>query len=146
MNRSIRPRLQTPLKMIAGGLVTAAIAVAIYGWVAGAVLAPVALVAAAGYYLWGGRDSDMGALIGHKADERQASLQLKMQALVGKVMSLAAVVAYFVAFAAKATLWPFAILLALPALTLFAGWVIYRDHGGDQDAGSHPGRDPMPTH
>jgi hypothetical protein len=146
MNRSIRPRLQTPLKMIAGGLVATAIAVAVYGWVAWAVLAPIALIAAAGYYMWGGRDSDVGALIGHKADERQATLQLKMQALAGKVMSVAAVVAYFVAFAAKATLWPFAIFIALPAVTLFAGWVIYHDHRGDQDTDSHPGRDPMPTH
>jgi hypothetical protein len=69
-----------------------------------------------------------------------------MQPLVRKVMSVAVVVAYLVAFAAKATLWPFGILLALPVLTLFAGWVIYHDHGGDQDAGSHPGRDPMLTH
>lgn len=76
MNRSIRPRLQTPLKMIAGGLVATAIAVAVYGWLAGAVLAPI----------------------------------------------------------------------ALPAVTLFAGWVIYHDHRGDQDTDSHPGRDPMPTH
>lgn len=143
MNRSIRPRLRTPLKMIAGGLVTIAITVAVYGWVTVAVLGPIVVIAAAGYYLWGGRDSDVGALIGHKADERQVNLQLKMQALVGKVMSVAAAVAYLVAFAVKATLWPFGIFIALPALTLFAGWVIYRDHGGDQDVGSHPGRDPM---
>jgi uncharacterized membrane protein YdbT with pleckstrin-like domain len=45
MNRSIRPRLQTPLKMIAGGLVATAIAVAVYGWVAWAVLAAIALPA-----------------------------------------------------------------------------------------------------
>jgi hypothetical protein len=145
MNRSIGPRLRTPLKMIAGGLVTMAITVAVYGWVTVAVLGPVVVIAAAGYYLWGGRDSDVGALIGHKADERQVNLQLKMQALVGKVMSVAVAVAYLVAFAVKATLWPFGILIALPALTLFAGWAIYRDRGGDQDTGSRPGRDPMPT-
>jgi hypothetical protein len=146
MSRSVPPRFRTPLKMIAGGLVVIAITVAAYGWVTVAVLGPLVIVAAAGYYAWGGRDSDMGAVIGHQADERQAHLRLKMQALVGRVMSVAAAVAYLVAFAAKATLWPFAIFIALPAVTLFAGWMIYHDRGGDQDTGPHPGRDPMLTH
>ncbi len=95
-------------------------------------LVPFILAAAAGYYAWAGRDTDMAAVIRHQADERQAYRQLEMQALVGKVMSVAAVVAYLAAFAVKATLWPFAIFVALPGLTLFAGWVIYREHGDGQ--------------
>jgi hypothetical protein len=42
------------------------------------------------------------------------------------------------AIAAKVTLWPFAVLLALFVVTLLAGWVIYREPGGGQD--ENPGR------
>jgi hypothetical protein len=89
-------------------------------------------------------ENDRGALIGHQADERQVSLQLKMQAPGegherGRRRRLPR------RLRGQGPLWPFGILLALPVLTLFAGWVIYHDHGGDQDAGSHPGRDPMLT-
>jgi hypothetical protein len=53
----------------------------------------------------------------------------RVQALVGQVMSFAAVVTYLIAAAAKATLWPFAILVCLPAATSATGWLIYREHG-----------------
>lgn len=34
------------------------------------------------------------------------------------------------AIAAKTTLWPYAILLAILVLSLVAGWLIYGEHGG----------------
>ena len=63
-----------------------------------------------------------------------------MQALVGRVMSGGAAVAYLVAFAAKTTLWPFAIFLALMVVALLAGWVITRERGDarDDSPGSAP--------
>jgi hypothetical protein len=48
------------------------------------------LVLAAAYYVWGGRDTDGGAIIGHRADERQKNMQMKVTALQGQVMTVTA--------------------------------------------------------
>lgn len=136
MMKPIPPRLHAPLLMIVGGLAVIAVSVAVHGWIAVILLGPIVLASAAGYYLWGGRDGDVAAMIGHKTDERQANLRLKMQALVGRVMTAAAIVAYLVAVAVKAPIWPFTIFIVLPALTLFAGWLIYRERGDGRGSGS----------
>jgi hypothetical protein len=136
MMKFVPPRLRMPARMIVFGSAAVVIAVIAYGWVSVLFLVPFILAAAAGYYLWGGRDSDTAAMIRQQTDERQQNFQLKVQALIGRVMSAAAAVAYLVAVAVKATIWPFAIFVALPALSLFAGWVIYREHGGGRDSSS----------
>jgi hypothetical protein len=133
MMRSIPPRLRTPLIMLVGGAVIAAVAVATYGWGSLRSLGPFIIVIAAGYYVWAGRDSDIAAMLRYQVDERQAYRRLKIQALVGRVMSGGASLAYLAASAAKATLWPFAIFLALFAVALLAGWVIYRERGDGRD-------------
>ena len=92
-------------------------------------LGPVIVVGGVGYYVWSGRDSDSAAMLRRQVDERQAYRQLKIQALVGG----GAAVAYLAAFAAKATLWPFVIFLALFVVALLAGWVIYRERGDGRD-------------
>jgi len=133
MMRSIPPRLRTPLITLVGGAVCAAVAVAAYGWGSLLHLGPVTILGPALYYVWGGRNSDSAAMIRYQVDERQAYRQLKILALVGRVMGGGAVVAYLVAFAAKATLWPFAIFLALFGVATLAGWVIYRERGDGRD-------------
>ena len=129
MMKSIPPRLRKPVQMIVVGAAATVFAVALYGWVAALYLGPFVLVAAAGWYMVGRRDSDLAAMARRQVDERQAYRQLKMQALVGKVMTVAAVVAFLIAIAVKATLWPFFVFVALPGLAGLAGWVIYREHG-----------------
>lgn len=133
MMRSVPPRLRAPLFLFAGGAVIAAIAVPAQGWGVLLYLGPFTVVIAAGWYQWGGKDSDFGALIRDKADERQAYRRLKAQALVGKVTSGVAVIAYLAALAAKAPLWPFVIFTIVPAVTFIAGWAIYGERGGGQD-------------
>jgi hypothetical protein len=133
MMRSVPPRLRASASILAGGVVIAAIVVPAHGWGTLVTLGPLTIVLAAGWYLWGGRDSDFGALMRDKADERQAYRRLKTQALVGVVMSVAVGVAYLAALAAKATLWPFAILVFVPGVTFFVGWAIYREPGAGQD-------------
>lgn len=125
----IPPRLRAPLRVALVGAVAGAVAVAVHGWGSPIylVLMPFVLLLALGYYVWGGRDSDTAAVIRREVDERQAYRQLKVQALVGKVMSVAVAVAYLVALDVKATLWPFAAALALPLLATATGWVLYRD-------------------
>ena len=133
MKKSLPPRLRAPVTMAVGGLAVVIIGGLSQGWGSAVAALPVVILAVAGYYVWAGRDSDVAAVIRHQADERQAQLRLKTQALVGQIMSAAAVIAFLVAVATKATLWPFAILVCLPGATLFAGWLIYRDHGDGHD-------------
>ncbi len=142
MTTYIPPRLRAPMRIIVVGAIIVAVAVATQGWAPPVylVLIPFILLVAFGYYAWGGRDSDLAAVVRQESDERQAYYRLKVQALVGKVLGLAVAVVYLVTFYAKATLWPLAILLGLSVLTTLAGWVIYRDHsqhGDDQTHGQH---------
>ena len=133
MMRSIPPRLRAPLKMLVFGAVFAAVAVTAYGWGSLLHLGPVIIAGPAVYYVWGGRNSDSAAMIRQQVDERQAYRGLKIQAVVGRVMSIGASIAFLAAWAAKATLWPFEIFLALFAVALVAGWVITREQGDGRD-------------
>jgi len=136
MMRSIPPRLRAPLMMLAFGAVFAAVAVAAYGWVSLLHLGPVIAAGPAVYYVWGGRDSDSAAMVRQQVDERQAYRGLKIQAVVARVMSIGACVAFLAAWAARATLWPFEIFLALFVVGLVAGWVITRERGDGRDGGA----------
>ena len=133
MMRSIPPRLRAPLKMLVFGGVFAVIAVTAYGWGSLLHLGPVIIAGPVVYYVWGGRNSDSAAMIRQQLDERQAYRGLKIQAVVGRVMSTGAGVAFLAAWAAKATLWPFEIFLALFVVALVAGWVITRERGDGRD-------------
>ena len=133
MMRSIPPRLRTPLMMVVFGVVFGAVAVTAYGWGSLLHLGPVIAAGPAVYYVWGGRDSDSAAMLRRQVDERQAYRGLKIQAVVGRVMSVGACVAFLAAWAAKATLWPFEIFLALFCVALLAGWVITRERGDGRD-------------
>jgi hypothetical protein len=133
MMRRVPPRLRAPLSMLVGGAVIAAVVVPSQGWKTLLSLGPLTVVLAAGWYVSGGRDTDFGALMRDKADERQEYRRLKTQALVGIVMSVSVCVAYLAALAAKVTLWPFEIIVFVPGVTFCIGWAIYREPGGGQD-------------
>ena len=130
MMRSIPPRLRAPVYMLVGGAAIDAIAGAAWGWGSLISLGPITVAAAVGYYVLARRDSDFSAMLRDQADERQAYRRLKIQALVGRVMTAAVAVGYLVAALAKATLWPFAIFVALAGVTFLAGWLVYREHSG----------------
>ncbi|MGH3205685.1 MAG: hypothetical protein ACRDP5_27075 [Streptosporangiaceae bacterium] len=133
MMRSIPPRLRAPVIMLVGGAGIDAIAVAAWGWGSLLSLGPLTVVATVGYYVLARRDSDFSAMLREQADERQVYRRLKIQALVGRVTTLAAVVAYLVAAVAKATLWPFAIFVAIPGVTFLVGWLVYRAYPSGQE-------------
>lgn len=126
--KRIPGRLRVPTIMATGGAAVVIVVGTVHGWSSAGTGVPVVVLATVGYYLWSGKDTDSGAVIRHQPDERQAALRVKVQALVGQVMSMAAVVTYLVAASTHVTLWPFAVLVCLPAATFTAGWLIYRDH------------------
>jgi hypothetical protein len=135
MNRNIPARLRAPIRVLVVGAVITAVLIATRGWVVPVygVFIPFVVLVAAGYYVWGGRDNDSAATLRREVDERQQYRRLKVQALVGRVMSLAAAIAYLVAVGMHATLWPFAIAIAVPVATAVVGWLIYQyaSHGDE---------------
>jgi hypothetical protein len=135
----VPPRLRIPTIMALGGAAVVAVGGSVHGWAGVVDVVPVLIVLVVGYFLWAGRGTDMAAVIRHQTDERQAVLRLKMQAFVGKVMSAAVVIAYLIATADRFTLWPFVVLVCLPAIALFAGWLIYGEHGAGHRNGSATG-------
>ena len=142
--RLLRPRLRNPAQIVMLGAVAAIVGGLAQGWGIAVFALVFFLALAAVYYGWGGKDTDRGAIIGSRPDERQASMQMKVLALQGKVMSAAAAVTWLVVSLGKTTwwpkvnVWPFFVPLAVASLTGLAGWVIYRERGGgDEVSGAH---------
>ena len=121
-----RSRLRAPLLMLALGTTTAAIFGVVQGWTSALGIEALVIVIAVAYYVVGGRDGDVSALVRREVDERQESVRTKAQALVGKVMSVAVVAAFLTAVAARASIWPFEILVILAGVSFFVGLAVYR--------------------
>jgi hypothetical protein len=135
MNSHIRPRLRAPIRILVVGAVITAVLIATRGWALPVygVFMPFVILIAVGYYVWGGRDTDSAAALRRESDERQRYRRLKVQALVGRVTSVAAGIAYLVAVGVQATLWPFVIAVAVPVATALIGWFLYQhaSHGDE---------------
>jgi hypothetical protein len=129
MLRSIPPRLRAPVIMFTGGSVITVVTGIAYGWGSFLSIGLITIAATVGYFIVAGHDSDFAAMLRDQADERQSYRRLQMQALVGRITTLAAAIAYVAAFAAKITLWPFAIFLGVPGLTYLVGWLVYWERG-----------------
>lgn len=125
-------RLRVPAIMIIGGAGLAAAVAAGQDWEAAIPVAALAVVAAIGYYIWGGRDSDTGAMIGQRVDERQSLLRTRAQALGGVAGVLAGLIGYMVAVALKDPVWPFVLVLGAEAVGFIAGLAIYGARGDRQ--------------
>ncbi len=135
MKLSLNPRLRSPVILLAAEFVAAVIGVSTYGWSSLASVLPILVLIPVALYVLGGRDSDVGAAVRKRLDERQEMQRLKVQALVGRVSSVAVAVAYFVAVVTDASLWPWAALLGVIAVAFVAGWLLYgeHDHGDGED-------------
>lgn len=132
MMRFIRPRLRVPAATAVLGTAFAVAYAIGRGWAPAIFIGVYTVALAIGYYVWGGRDSDRGALIGSRADERQATLQMKVMAFQGKVLTAGGVVAYVIALATNyKPVWPFTLFLLLAGLSFSVGWGIYRDDRPD---------------
>ncbi len=112
--------------MVVGGS-----AIAIGSWIgqglgAGLSVEIVTLVATFGYYVLGGRDSDLGALFGSRPDERQVSIDLRATAFTAHVLILVAVGGVVVSMAMGALVWPFLLFGVVGGVTYVVGLLIYR--------------------
>lgn len=126
MIKSVPPRLRRPLMVLVIGAVLLVFIGTRKGWGV-AYAAPIVVLVALLYYVWGGREGDLADIIRIEADERQVDLVLRVEALIGRVLGLAVLVSYGVAVGMHATLWPFAVLLAVPVITGVIGWFFYHD-------------------
>ena len=111
----IRPRLRKPLlRAIAGTGVAAAWAIGSPHWWLAIVIEVSTLGYAVGWYRWGGQDTDEGALLGSRADERQQLVGQQAMALAAKFALIGAYIGVVVAFALKPVeAWPFVGVLAV---------------------------------
>ncbi|MGH3152716.1 MAG: hypothetical protein ACRDOB_18575 [Streptosporangiaceae bacterium] len=128
MNSAKHGRLRAPAIMIIGGTGLAAAVVVGQGWQAAVPAEALGVVAAIGYYVWGGRDSDFGAMIGSRVDERQSLVRMRAQSLGGLAGAVAALIGYMVAVALKDPVWPFVLILGVQAIAFIAGLAIYGVH------------------
>ena len=107
MMKFLPPRLRMPVQMLVVGTIGTVFGVIAWGWTATVTILPFTLIVAAWYYVLGGRDSDLSAVVLGRGDERQEYRRLRMQALMGQVMSLAVGVTFIIAVATKTASWPF---------------------------------------
>ena len=104
------------------------------------VIAVVAVGYAVGWYVWAGQDSDEGALLGSRADERQKLVGQKARALAGVVAMAAAYTGLAITLAVeRADAWPFAALVVVTVFGYLFGFSSYGSGepgpADDEDAG-----------
>jgi hypothetical protein len=136
MMRFIPPRMRKPLyRTLAGLLVAGAWAVGSHGagrWPLAIVIAIASLGQGVVRYAWAGEDTDEGALLGSRADERQQLVGQQALALAGKIALAAAYVGVLVTLAVKrADVWPF---LAMFAITGFGYLLGLSNYGSGEPA------------
>jgi hypothetical protein len=127
MMKTMTPRLRVPITMAILGTAIAIASGVSSGWTAALIVEAFVVVCTIGFYVLGGRDSDLGADIGSRADERQATIQLRASALTVSVTALVAVIGFVIQTARGANTSSFALFACVIAVTYLVGFVIYRD-------------------
>jgi hypothetical protein len=115
--------------MAVGGSTIALATLVSSGWGAALAVEAFTIAATIGYYVVGGRDSDVGAMLGGRPDERQVGVETKAAAVAGIVTSVVALGGFVVATAVGSAVWPFALFCCVSAASFLAGLVIYRSGG-----------------
>jgi hypothetical protein len=114
MTQTTDDRIRVPFVMAVGGTAIAAATFLGGRGLSGAALVEAfTVIATVGYYYLGGRDTDTGALVGARADERQADLGLRASAFAGQTMAAFALGGFVIQTARGASAWPFGLLCAV---------------------------------
>lgn len=134
MTVSKHRRLWTPAVAVAAGTAIA-IAVGIHqSWWSALASELVALAWAVSLYVIGGRDTDIGAAVGAKGDERQELVKLRAARLCLAVVVAAIVVGCLIAAATKQAIWPFQIFAVVIGIAYFYGLWFYGTGREEADA------------
>jgi hypothetical protein len=134
MRQSLPSRWRAPVVLTIAALVALGIGGASHGWTSVLYVLPIPLAVGVFVFVNAGRDTDYGASLRLQFDERQQLQRLKIQALVGRVLSIAVAVAYAVVLAAHAVVWPWAVLLGLMAASYVGGRLLYGEgRGGSEE-------------
>jgi hypothetical protein len=123
--------------MYAAALITGVVVIALRGIGHWSSYWPIGLVVVVGTvtYVWGGRACGFGALIGGRADERQALIRTRARALAGYTMAAATVIGVLVQIALGdvfRSYWPIGLVLVAGA----AGYLV-----GEEEYGAAHGAD-----
>jgi hypothetical protein len=137
----ISPRLRKPLGYVIAGTLFAAAWVIRGGpsWWLSIVIEVTVLARAIALYVGAGRDTDEGALLGSRPDERQRLISQRSWALTGKAAALAAFAGVTVAVATRAAVWwAFVIVLGVAGFAYLYGLSRYgvAEEGQEDDAGT----------
>jgi glucan phosphoethanolaminetransferase (alkaline phosphatase superfamily) len=139
MTVSKHRRLWTPAVAVAAGTAIA-IAVGIHqSWWSALASELVALAWAVSLYVIGGRDTDIGAAVGAKGDERQELVKLRAARLCLAVVVAAIVVGCLIAAATKPAIWPFQIFAVVIGIAYFYGLWFYGTGREEADAAAGEG-------
>ena len=101
------PRLVAPAVTVVLGTAIAVGAWIGSGWGAALGIEVVTMLGAVGYFVLGGRDSDLGALFGSRPDERQAGIGVRATVLTGVVLIAVAIGGVVISSARGRSGWPF---------------------------------------
>jgi len=133
--RGISPQLRAPTVMMILCAGVTAYAFAAGGWKQALGLAAIAVVAPVAYYLLGRADSDLGAMAGHRPDERQRLLRLQARAFAAQAMVTAAAIGAVITIFLRHPAWPFYLVVGVGTLAFFARLAYGTREAGLPDAG-----------
>lgn len=126
MTRMRRRGSWTPvLAGAAGSAISLAVGLGHRTWQAIVIGEVVTVIVVVFLYLVGARDSDVGAVLTRRADERQVVIKLKASRVSAVVGVLASVVACVIAAARDDTYWPFEVIYIAIGASYLVSLAIY---------------------
>ena len=139
MTQRKRHRLWTPMLAGVGGTaISLAVGLGHHYWGAIVIGEAVTVIAVVILYVASANDSDVGAVLGHRADERQVLVRLKASRVSAVVGVVTSVVACVIAAAMDATYWPFEVIYIAIGVSYLLGIAIY-GAGSESDAAMNDG-------
>lgn len=132
MSRARPSRLWTPLMAgVGGAAISLSVGLGRHTWEAIVIGGVVTALAVLVLYLAAAGDSDVGAVLGNRADERQQLVRLKASRVSAVVAVAASVIACVIAAAAGSDYWPFEVIYIVTGLSYLISLWLY---GADRDA------------
>jgi hypothetical protein len=132
-------RLTAPAVVWVGGTIIAGAIAIGHGWSNAALAEGITILLGVGYYLLAGSDSDLGAVYGNRADERQVQVVMRASHISMLLMLAIAFVGVVISVALKKQYWEFELFgnaggFAYLLSILFLG---ARDENANESSNSH---------